>query len=103
MCLAPELDPRELSRRHANATKDFLALDLDAQGVIAGRDVRDREVLMVDRVLVIARAVGLDERERRLLRLGLDEPVDAGLLDRLALGVPHLPRDEPSARERIDP
>src|SRR5205809_3384194 len=103
MCIGPELDPRELSRRHTNATKDFLALDFDAEGVVTGRNVGDGEVLVVDRVLVIARTVGLNERERRLLRLGFDEPVDAGLLHRLPFRVPHLPGDEPGAWQRLDP
>src|SRR5712664_1944237 len=64
MCIGPELDPGELARGHAYPTKHLLPFDLDAQGVVAGRDVGDGEVLVVDRVRVVARAVGLDERER---------------------------------------
>src|SRR6266540_3117378 len=103
MCSGLERDPSQLPHGDTHTAIHLLALDLDAEAVIAGRDVGDGEVLVVDGIRVIAWAVGLDERERRLLRLGFDEPVDAGLLDRLSLRIPHLPGDEPGARERFDP
>ena len=47
--------------------------------------------------------VRLGVGERRLLRLGLDEPVDSNLRGGPALRVPHPAGDDPRAGQRLDP
>src|SRR6266496_1281092 len=99
----PEFDPTEFPHFDFDPAKHALPADFDAKHVRSRWHVGDAEVLVIDGIGVIARAVRLDERERRLVRLGLHEAVDACLVDGLAGRIPHLPRDHSCAGERIDP
>src|SRR5207237_6506394 len=87
MCTA-ELDPGDAPRLDAHPLRYALAVDHDRQGVVARVHVADREVLLVHGVRMVVLAVRFGVRERRLLRLGLDEPVDPNLRGGPALRVP---------------
>src|SRR2546425_2995847 len=73
MCIWAELDPSELPRLHPDPAVDPAACDFHPKNILAGRHVANGEMLVVDGVGMVARPVGLDERERRLLRLRLAE------------------------------
>src|SRR5467141_4472079 len=77
--LGPELHPGELALLHFDAAKYALPADCDAEHVLSGWHVGDTEVLVIDGIGVIARAIGLDERERRFVRLRFHDAVDARL------------------------
>src|SRR2546427_6054466 len=99
----PELDPRHLVRFDADPAEYSLAVDHGAENVFAGRHVAHGEVLTVGGVGMVVLAVRLGVAERRLLRLGLHDAVDARLRHRPAAAVPHLPRDDSRAGHGRDP
>src|SRR5690348_1366973 len=103
MCTGAELHPRDAIGFDAHAPRHLSPVDDDREGVVAGLDVGDREMLSVIRVWVIVLAVGFGVRVWRLLRLGLDQAVDPYLLRGQTLGVPNPAREDPRPGDRTDP
>src|SRR6266498_1722802 len=79
MCTRAELHPCDAVRFDADAACHAPPVHHHGEGVLAGLDIRNCEVLAIVRVRVIVLAVRFGVGVRRLLRLGLDQPVHADL------------------------